>query len=473
MTNNRLKLAIPLSALLLLSSCRTEEFLQEIEQKEEISKKFITFTKKYENDVIDYGEGFKYLALRYDSIHKTNITGKANIEAFKKKLQSNKKEMPLSEREKISYIDFNIRSQLIEEENGDKWMIFPEVKGKKVVNLVAAVLSKEETLLGYHYINKETNFYKENIGLFQERYNKRFLGGKDPLLATVKRWYDEGRYTNIEEITIIVRDKHSRDGLGQLIYRNPEGGDWEQIPYPDLDCGFYQSCLRDMPGDNGNGFFYPDQLNSDPCAQMKAKNRSPLYQQKVNELNKHSVLSDRREHGYVEDRNGKFTELKPGKSTANSDSMTMPMEGIRGYVHTHQDEYETGKVNDEGEPEIRKSIKMFSPRDVGAVMDIASLRADGDYADIYGTMIASNGVYTIRFTGTKNDIKTGFSGKEWNDRYIDFMNIQGGSIETKFLRFMKEKMGVSGISLFKTEKNGTIKKYELNNKNKAEKSDCN
>lgn len=471
MIKSKFRITIPLCGLLLLSSCRTEELLHEVGQKEELSKKFIPFTKKHENDVIDYGEGFKSLALRYDSIHKTNMTGRADIAKLEEELQTNNK-MSFSKSNEVAYIDFNVRSQLMEEENGDKWMVFPRVKGKEVVDLVMAILSEEETLLNYYTINKESELYKENISKFEEVYQKK----------QQKSWNVKGSsYTTfsmvergIEPVDIIIRKPIKPIFVGIIIPILP----------PNLGedigrCPAYEMCVdpgREVGGGGGGGNSSNNDnkdKNKNPCAEMKAKNRSPLYQQKVNELNKHSVLRDRREHGYVEDRNGNFIELKPGKSTANSDSMTMPMEGIRGYVHTHQDEYETGKENDDGEPEIRKPIKMFSPRDVGAVMDIASLRTDGDYADIYGTMIASNGVYTIRFTGTKNDIKTGFSGKEWNDRYIDFMNIQGGSIETKFLRFMKEKMGVSGISLFKTEKNGTIKKYELNNKNKAEKSDCN
>lgn len=327
MINNQLKLAIPLSALLLLSSCRTEEFLQEIEQKEEISKKFITFTKKHENDVIDYGEGFKYLALRYDSIHKTNRTGKADIEAFRENLKSDRKNITFGRKE-IVYINFNIRSQLIEEENGDKWMVFPEVKGKKVVNLVAAVLSKEETLLGYYKIKKEADFYKENIGLFQEKYNKRTFNSES-FLTTMNdfgSWYNDGLHTSIDEIRLTGKRKS-----------------WEQLRVSDVilddlagggGCGRFNACFHGIGMGGGNSGIMETPPPPNPCDKMSKIGKHEKTKELMNRLK--DATKYNKEIGYVLESKGEnivphYVEGEEG--TAGIDfSVSGKVDGV---IHSH------------------------------------------------------------------------------------------------------------------------------------------
>lgn len=64
-------------------------------------------------------------------------------------------------------------------------------------------------------------------------------------------------------------------------------------------------------------------------------------------------------------------------------------------------------------------MRIFSPADIDALMQMASL-ANGNYAELYGTMISSYGNYIIRFTGTSSDIQTGLNTIKWREEFKTF-----------------------------------------------------
>ena len=74
-----------------------------------------------------------------------------------------------------AFIEFRIKSQTIVEGNQDKWIIFPKIENSKVIDLVGVVLSDDETDVRYYYIDRKSKFYKDNVSLFQEKYNKHFV----------------------------------------------------------------------------------------------------------------------------------------------------------------------------------------------------------------------------------------------------------------------------------------------------------
>lgn len=141
-------------------------------------------------------------------------------------------------------------------------------------------------------------------------------------------------------------------------------------------------------------------------------------------------------------------------------------------MHTHLNDYETGKTNSEGDPKINQPIRMFSPADVNTLMSLAQTRTTGDYGNLYGMMVSSYGNYTIKFTGTSSDIKTGFDTPQWRNSYLAFMKNEKGTLEAKFLRFMKEKMNINGVELYKVKNDGKIQKKALNSNNKVTSTDC-
>ncbi|WP_131667066.1 hypothetical protein [Chryseobacterium taiwanense] len=116
---------------------------------------------------------------------------------------------------------------------------------------------------------------------------------------------------------------------------------------------------------------------------------------------------------------------------------------------------------------------MFSPADVNTLMTMAGFVTDGNYSQLYGTMVSSYGNYTIVFTGTPSDIKVGFDTQQWKDDYINYRkNNPYWSFEKIFLTFLKDKMNVKGVDLYKIKNDFSIQKKTLNSNNQIESTDC-
>ncbi|WP_300350189.1 hypothetical protein [Chryseobacterium sp.] len=242
------------------------------------------------------------------------------------------------------------------------------------------------------------------------------------------------------------------------------------IALPNGDC--------DLSGGNEGGYEYPGgggegtepEEEEDPCDKLKAQNINTDYQNKVTDLNKTSVFNKDHETGYSENKNGNFTEL----TTSDSDALNITVDAnTRGYIHAHLNDKASGRYDDQGIQLHRQPIRMFSPADVNTLMLIAGFRSEGDYEDIYGTMISSYGIYTIKFTGTSADIQTGFNTEEWSKDYQKYrIENKYLSLEKLFLTFLKDKMNIQGVELYKIKSNGTIQKKTLSTNNQIETTDC-
>ncbi|MDY3391579.1 hypothetical protein PG653_10195 [Riemerella anatipestifer] len=469
-----------LSGLLLLAGCRADDMVTNAKRQEDLAKKFSVFTKKTDNEVIDYPSGFARLALRYDSLHNKNISGRRTLERLR--VLSKKNEVAPTAVEAEAYIDFNIRSQTIVEKNGDRWVVFPRIKGGKVAELVAGVLSEDETKVHFYSLKPDTDIYKTNAHLFEEKYRDRYVFkvNKNNLFELLPMGICEkkGSYYDNCVIDGVIISPPPRRGIG--------GGGGSTSPwYGDHNpgrgidggggCSMYDMCKSDDGSGSGGGSQSPPPQNppTDPCEKMKTMNSSAGYRSKIEELNRASVLNRTYETGYKENKNGTFENLTPSASTGHSDGLRINInEDTKGYIHTHVNEYESERVDEYGNSEIRQPIKMFSPADVDALMTMAQMQTSGNYADLYGTMVSSDGIYTIKFTGTAEDIKTGFNTREWGNKMVEFWKRSRGSHELKFLKFLKDEMKINGVSLYKTKNNGTVQNKTLGNNNRIQSSDC-
>ncbi|MCD0468077.1 hypothetical protein [Flavobacterium sp. ENC] len=190
---------------------------------------------------------------------------------------------------------------------------------------------------------------------------------------------------------------------------------------------------------------------------------------KQEELRKKTGL--KRETGYSQNKNGPFTPL----DNLSNDSMSLPKDpNTIGYMHTHIDDYDSGKVDSNGEQEISKPIRMFSPSDVKsfiALLDNAH-RNNIPLENVYGMMISSEGDYALRFEGAYSDLNMGLNFDQvMNDKYKEVMQ-ENNSRELGFLKFIKENIGINSISLFKINKDGTAAKKTLNDNNKVATMPC-
>lgn len=154
--------------LSLLSSCRTEDGA--IQQKQIEDNRFSTFVPK-SGKTINYADGFAYLMKRYDNLHKTNLSG-INNKPVIGTLASNDKSASVFQNGE-SYVESNIRSQTVTEQDDIKWVAFPKVKGNKVVSLVVGILSEKGTRVTYRTFGNDDDLYKQNIILFQAALDRR------------------------------------------------------------------------------------------------------------------------------------------------------------------------------------------------------------------------------------------------------------------------------------------------------------
>ncbi|MCT3973075.1 hypothetical protein HZQ07_06960 [Elizabethkingia anophelis] len=166
-------LCIPLLGILAmsLSSCRSEDTIVQQTQNKEASKNFAAFTPKKAGETIDYAKGFAYLMQRYDKLQKTNLSGINNKHIIGNLNASTEKNASIFQ-DTESYVEFNIPSETIIKENGDKWVVFPKVKGDKVIGLVAAILTQNGTYVKYNVYGEQNEWYKQNASLFQDALDK-------------------------------------------------------------------------------------------------------------------------------------------------------------------------------------------------------------------------------------------------------------------------------------------------------------
>lgn len=452
-----------------LSSCRTEDNLNQ--QQQEKDMRFAVFTPQ-PGKTVNYADGFAHLMKRYDSIHKTNLSGMNNAPVISH-LNASTDKNNLSSQNGETFVAFNIRSQTVTEENGNKWVVFPEVTNGKIANLVIGFLSEKETKVHYYLASKESELYKNNISLFQsslERYMKRI--NKLNLNASLNP-VSYVKEAQIEEVVITVPKKNldPRESFGGInpAYNTGRGS-----------CSDYGGCINDYyaPGGGGGGGNSLSHVD-DTCAKLKAQQNMEEYKKRIEALE--NKLKETHENGYIQDKDGNYAELTQRGESENSKSMRLPndISNLRGFLHTHVKK--TSVVID-GEVYEAEGVDMFSPADVERFLEIAKFSAAQGRSldDIFAVMVSSSGNYTLKFTGDKNQIITKFQDNSLNiGIYLRYMQQTSGefknmSMEQKFLKYLDEYMYARGVSLYKDNKDGTNTRMDLNESNKKEmkKSDC-
>ncbi|CAI9682483.1 hypothetical protein [Elizabethkingia anophelis] len=308
-------------ALSLLSSCRTEDGA--ITQKQIEDKRFNVFVSMSPNEKVDYANGFAYLMKRADELHKSNISGINNKSIIGTLASAGKNTSAFQDTE--SYVEFNIRSEMTTEKNGDKWLVFPKVQGNKVIALVLAYLSKQETKVNYYTYGEQHAWFKENVLVYQNALNKLQKRNVLSLNASIKPMAGEGlcppetipdplggcmRIKDIDGVTITVpapadSSLTSPDGGPAPSYGN--GGNY--------GCEYYNSCYPTPPLPTQN--IDIEQLKNYPCAYALAKELPNLNNELANALNKIFKNSDKYnitfKAGMMSDADDGYTRSAPKK----------------------------------------------------------------------------------------------------------------------------------------------------------------
>ncbi|MGG7553241.1 hypothetical protein ACQ7CX_21795 [Chryseobacterium arthrosphaerae] len=179
--------------LLGIISCRQEETVPESKNEQ---KTFRLFNREYykqyknsqENSSLSrsYALDFLQAYYSYDLKNGTNYTG-LNIKG------------PIP----ISYINFRVHSQVIEDKEGNIYMYFPVMKNEKVVDIYFSSINKENTLLGLYKLNNTAEEYNNIFSAFEKVFDH----------SNEEIFFKSGDVTDVGEV-IIVGPRKPTNGTG-------------------------------------------------------------------------------------------------------------------------------------------------------------------------------------------------------------------------------------------------------------------
>ncbi|WP_260210697.1 hypothetical protein [Elizabethkingia anophelis] len=426
-----------------LSSCRTEDGA--ITQKQLEDKRFAVFVPK-SGESINYARGFAFLIQRYDNLHKTNLSGINNnkpiIGNFNTSASINQNASITQNNE--AYVEFSVHTKTFTEENGDKWVIYPKVQGNKVIGLIIGALTKSETYVSYYAINPQIDFYKNNIGLFQEaldiylnQKSRLFLNaGIKPMAEGGQKCTNDGSAfdCNVDGVTITVPGTQGPIFPTLTPPPSPGGG----------DCSAFSNC-------NGGGGSSSEPPEEDLCGRAKRALSADNVTKAV------QSLKDR-----MKDLNKKTNNEQ--LHIIRKDGNTNIVEGGENHVPFSPDIYTKGSVHDHnklGQP-------MFPPHDINSFINTVRvqnyppdpLNPRDKSGEAFLGIVTPDYNYFMIFNGTKDDIPP-FWGEGVVNQYqeefalqVDRYKIYNGPVPDNVLQqiFFEylDKMGLKGkISLIK------------------------
>lgn len=210
-----------------------------------------------------------------------------------------------------------------------------------------------------------------------------------------------------------------------------------------------------------------------PCEEMKDQLANTNFIQKLDELK--SKTNQKKESGYMQKKNGTYTSLITTNSGHSLTFSVIPAETM-GFIHTHLNDIYTGEIDPKtGQEKIEKPIRMFSPNDIIKFLQIAkNTKYNGiPLSNVYGTMVSSSGTYSLRFTGNIDDISNSFNVGNLDSEFKKyFEKLYSYNKERAFLKFLKDKIGINGIRLYKIKNDGNIEEKSLNEIDKIITNDC-
>jgi len=350
---------------------------------------------------------------------------------------------------------------------GEKYVLVPIVKENKVVLLMEAVREGSKV---YFYEKRDEDL----LDFFQHSMYSKIIKF-DEQISTPEN-------ISAKASTYVCSTRTLEVGCD---------GEPGCVPYVKsvTTCGFQQGGAPpkglDPSGDpnwgsggggEDDGYVYPDPPELNPCEKLKAQNTNSQFTGKIDDLK--SKLTLKKETGYVEKTNGSFDykDNSTATETANSLSLGNPTADMKGYLHTHPNDFEMEYPD--GTIEYRKGFKIFSPADVIYFNQMVALANQNGMplGDIYAVMVSGTGIYQIRFTGNVNQVKTVYTNTklEYNKMYLKYFQENAKrSDEMNFLKFMDEHMYVKGVSLVKMNDDGTFTTKTLNSdKSGMAESDC-
>ncbi|MCT4697566.1 hypothetical protein [Tenacibaculum haliotis] len=336
-----------------------------------------------------------------------------------------------------------------------------------------------------------TEFYNYKNGIKEEKYivketsntaQARSSSDYDCYDIEYLQWFLE----NSDEPMVMLAPCVALNASIETGDSGSNGNSWYE-PIDFLNDDFYNGNDNindnDLNGGGGNNWYTPncgegyilDENNNcvpNPCRYINLQIQNPRYTDQADQLKRKTGL--KKETGYKQNKDGSQVPLN---ETNNGHSLEIPIDrNTVGYMHTHLNDFLNGKIDKiTGNPIIEKPIKIFSPADLLKFLQIVkNSKYNGVPTHlVYGTVIASTGNYTLRFTGNIDDIVGLSSANSYLADYeLYFKEKFKGNKEKAFLHFLKDKIGINGINLYRIRDNGDIEKKTLKDNGNVDTNDC-
>lgn len=210
-----------------------------------------------------------------------------------------------------------------------------------------------------------------------------------------------------------------------------------------------------------------------PCGKIKLQRADTDFNNRITDL--HGKTGLKKETGYSQRTNGKYTYHDNGSATPNANSLTPPdlndpsNNDVNGIMHTHVKDFTYGNPNGPGTID-KKGIKIFSPADVAYFMQMVKNAHDAGrpLSDVYMVMVSNQGNYQIRFTGNQYQIKT-FNWEQTKahrqpfEKYMEENGMtKSKDLEFNMLKYMDGKMNLKGLTLYRMNADGSNTEVKLN-----------
>lgn len=232
---------------------------------------------------------------------------------FRNYYYSNPEKAPDFKDHSQTYIDFRFATQVMETDEGKKYILFPVVKVLHVESVVVAVIEADNTKIDYFY--PEHNEIVENaIELFSQALASRGPG------------FDLDNPALIEEVVITVPVRNPSFLMNPIVSYNP-------LPPAHL-CGVHFDC-------SGGGAINvpqitPPQNLNNPCAKSKLISASATNKQLFNTL-KGQTTSSGAENAYLIYPNGTYDYKSGITSGIGQGELNLSFTGgaVDAVLHSH------------------------------------------------------------------------------------------------------------------------------------------
>lgn len=424
--------------LIVLLGCRNEEML--IEQVSNSEKGKIEFFENYENNKI---VNYPYSWLNYKVItpntpfHQSFKILLHNVPNLKNHIENN-----------YGRIEWDITTEVIENEIGDKFVYYPIVNKEDKVDFMAkVVVSKDNDAFGLEIQNRKS---EETRRLFDK--TDELNVGK---LQVLRRCNVNG-ICYLPGVEIIkprpIVPRYPRFSVDPYNPPHYDIGDGGGLFVP-IECMSVRGC--------GDGNILPqieEAIQENRCKNNKkiasnsivnAKNndlKEKLKDIKKNEVKEKDIFED----GYTFDRysNGDINpNVRENRQEGQSRMVVSIKSNTVGYNHTHP-----------------RGVKMFSPADIDSFVSIVrnAKRNNIPYNELFATVVFERDnrhyVYQMTYTGDGNDLPAEFT-KEQLKKYTDMYREEA----KEYIEYGNGEMLVdNGYRLFlNTLKNMGIKNVQL------------